>query len=43
MGPGAIFPPFPRKLSGGDELLILTKTEHEAELRRVFASNGASR
>lgn len=30
-------------LSAGDELLILTKTEHEAELRRVFAANGGSR
>ena len=30
-------------LSAGDELLILTKTEHEAELRKVFAANGNAR
>lgn len=30
-------------LSAGDELLILTKTEHEAELRKVFAVNGGTR
>jgi len=30
-------------LSAGDELLILTKTEHEAELRKVFAANGGPR
>lgn len=30
-------------LSAGDELLILTKSEHEAELRKVFAANGGSR
>jgi len=30
-------------LSAGDELLILTKTEHEAELRKVFAANGGAR
>ncbi len=31
------------ELSAGDELLILTKAEHEAELRAVFGANGGPR
>jgi len=30
-------------LSAGDELLILAKTGHEAELRKVFAASGGAR